>query len=237
MVLVRSLELSSIETGQKIAANSLSVVSASDSPVLATQTTAAAILAKQTSDPATGTLQGTGNTALNSILLKLIAAPATEGLQTALNNLVTALSAKFGAIGQQNKAASVSVVTASDSDQALINKRVLARHTALKFGATGLLTTSGPQTASGIVAPGVGLRLAICKLTVQNASATEQTITLVGDGRSIVAPVKGSGIDWGVGDEFRLPENTAFVPDLAAVAATRVSGKYYIESVTTGAPV
>jgi len=64
-----------------------------DVSTLATQVTAAAILAKLIAAPATEGKQDTGNTALADILAKLIAAPSTEAKQdtaiTALGTLAT----------------------------------------------------------------------------------------------------------------------------------------------------
>lgn len=120
-------------------------------------------------------------------------------------------------------------------DQILINKRKLAAQTATPFGGGAATTTSGPQPAKGVAAPPVTQRIVISQLTIQNNSDVSMNIVLGGLGRTIVAPVNGSGIDWS--DEKRLPPGTGFIPDVSVAENCHIAGHFYLEDVETGEPI
>lgn len=148
MPLAYSPELSSVQTGQQTGANSIPVVVASDQTLPVSSTTLS-----------TSALQETGNNTLVSILNKIIAAPATSALQTTLNNAVTAFSAKFGALGQQSIANSVSIVPATGATVPVSSTTLATAANQLSHDA--FLRNLNAVLATGVWAGGVADNAAI----------------------------------------------------------------------------
>lgn len=120
-------------------------------------------------------------------------------------------------------------------------KRLLARAFASKASVTGTCSSSGDNTAA-IAAPGVGNRLVICSERWQLEAADPLTIVLK-DGATPVQRIRctadGDGFDrvYGAGNELRLSDNAAYVPNLSGAHQVGYSIRYYTESTSTGLPV
>jgi hypothetical protein len=99
----------------------------------AQQDTLAAVLAKISGDPATGTLQGTGNTSLASILAKITGDPSTATLQGTTNGTLSTISGKVAL--DSSLQAILAKQTAGASTEATL-AALNAKVTAVNTGAT-----------------------------------------------------------------------------------------------------
>ena len=225
MVLAYSSELNSTPKGQATAANSLPVVLNSDTVA------------------ATSALQTEGNTTLANILAKIITAPATQALQEALNAAVSAINAKFSALGQQTIANSVSVVPATGAtvpvssttlataaNQTSQTTRLTNLNAVLATGTWAGGTADNAAVTGTIPAPGANKAIFFKNLTFSYGSApTAPRVLTVSEGASDIVnfaiTAAGAGfVPIGVAAAV----NTAVTFSLPAAGTAGVTGRLRI---------
>lgn len=101
--------------------------------------------------------------------------------------------------------------------------------------ATGTFSASGDNTAI-LAAPGAGYRNVVKRIRLQNESSTASTVILKEGATAkdrIHAANQGDGINelYDEGDEWRLPANTALVPNLSDAVQWGYALIYFTEAV------
>lgn len=141
------------------------------------EVTIAAILAKIIAAPATEALQTTGNTTLAAILAKIIAAPSTEAKQDTIITALNAIDAGIpAALGQVAMASSMPVTIASNQTAVPISGTVTVDTSLLATHAkqdTGNTSLSSIDTKT----PALGQALAAASTPVVLTAAQVTTLT------------------------------------------------------------
>jgi hypothetical protein len=175
-----------------------------------------------------GTLTLDDSTPLNIDKSNLATSTAQEAQRLLLENAAT--ESKL----EQVRSALAGTLTVQQASNDVIRLR------ALEPRKTASITASTTASTIVLAAPdNAAHRHVVCWLRVQNASATDTTVTLTGNGGdlSIICPAKGSGSELSASPElFTLPSGQGLAVSLS-VSASVVISCGYITVAASGVPI